>query len=133
MASGERGVLLASAEMLRRKIIPCRPCIDVGYDILAEVRGRFYRVQVKTTTRTKSGHPQFSVCRRKGGFTRDGHYASSPPMKYEKGKIDFFCFLHSPTHSFYVVPYSAVSKLKRQITLRPDSKFRDAWHLMGAA
>jgi hypothetical protein len=132
---GEAGVLLASSEMLRRGVLPCRPCVDVGYDIVACAGRKFHRVQVKSTqaadSLTPSGSYRFNVCRRKAGSSRDGYYQAGGGKSYEEGDVDFFVFIHLPTNSLFVVPDSAIAHRKHRITLCQTSEFKDAWHLMG--
>jgi hypothetical protein len=134
LCSGEAGVLLASSEMLRRDILPCHPAVDIGYDIVACAGRKFHRVQVKSTqaadSSTKTGSFRFNVCRRKAGAFRDGYYKAVEGKSYDEGDVDFFVFVHLPTTSVFVLPSSLVAAYKCNITLRPDSKFRNAWHLL---
>ena len=137
VCAGEAGVLLASSEMLRRDILPCRPCVDVGYDIVACAGRKFHRIQVKSTqaadSSTVAGSYRFNVCRRKAGAFRDGYYKAVSGQAYEEGDVDFFVFVHLPTNSLFVVPSSVIAEYRHHISLRPTSEFKDAWHLMERA
>lgn len=133
ICTGEAGVLLASAEMLKNDILPCRPAVDAGYDIVACARNRFYRVQVKTTQSKDSSKSslsyRFNVCRRKMGAFRDGYYKEVSALHYEEGDVDMFVFVHLPTSSVFVVPSAVIAEYKHHISLRPECEYRDAWHL----
>lgn len=134
ICTGEAGVLLASTEMLKNDILPCRPAVDIGYDIVAAVNNRFYRLQVKTTQSKDSERERsyrFNVCRRKAGAFRDGYYKEIDAMQYEDGDVDFFVFVHLPSSSLFVVPAEVITDYRSHISLRPDCEYRDAWHLIG--
>ena len=134
VCAGESGVLYASSEMLRNGILPCRPAVDIGYDIAGAVGHRFFRIQVKSTQSKdsfhKSGSYRFNVCRRKSGAFRDGYYQGVSAKHYTDGAIDFFVFVHLPSGSLFVVPADVIAGYKHHISLRPDSEYRNAWGLL---
>lgn len=134
ICTGEAGVLLASAEMLKNDIMPCRPAVDAGYDLVASAKGKFFRVQVKATQAKDASKSavsyRFNVCRRKSGAFRDGYYREVEALQYTEGEVDFFVFVHMPSSSLFVVPSSVIADYKHHISLRPDCEYRDAWHLI---
>lgn len=120
--------------MLMRGIVPCRPAVDVGYDIVASAGGQFHRLQVKSTQSNesfeRSGSYRFNVCRRKSGAYRDGYYKAVKAVLYEESEVDFFVFVHIPTSSCFVVPSTVVVEYSAHISLRPGCEYENAWHLL---
>lgn len=131
--AGEIGRLLACAEMLKRGICVSRPEVDCGVDLVSHF-GPFTRLlQVKT----KSGDNCPSDRRR--GFLGSrfpvcGRNAASPGgsfsvQKYRDVGIDAFVFVRLSEPAFWVVPTDRIES-RWNITLRDESEWRDAWHVL---
>ena len=99
------------------------------YDFIVEHRGRFLRVQVKSTT----------VCDR-GAYLCNT--VSRPPQRkgpgrsYTAREIDFFAFFIIPEDLWYIVPIAQLRRARFAVYLnphRPDNKYfryMEAWHLL---
>jgi hypothetical protein len=130
-AAGEVGRLLASAEMLIHGISPSRPEDDHGFDIVSVFGSKILRVQVKTVYLKKPGNTffseRFSIRRQKKSKRRHG---DERRRTYMDGEIDAFVFVSLVTRSFWVVPCSAIDLNKHWMTVRPESQWRNAWHVL---
>ena len=97
------------------------------YDFAVEYNGRFYRVQVKSTS-YKSG--RFYVC---------GWCPPGGQRPYTAQDIDLLAAYIIPEDIWYILPVSVVASHKRGIALapdRPDNRhfpFMEAWHLFTVA
>jgi hypothetical protein len=93
------------------------------YDVTVEFKGRFLRIQVKSTT---VGRCDGYSCM----IHRDGEHG------YTDEQIDFFAIYVVPKDVWYIVPIEVGMKLKRHIFLMPGHKeqkyeaYREAWHLL---
>ena len=112
------------------------------YDFIVEQRGRFRRVQVKSTLQTakhKNGPPGAYLCntisRGPGGKVRT----------YSPAEVDFFALFVIPLDLWYIVPVSALRLPGRGAcrersrtallldTTRPGNRYfryLEAWHLL---
>jgi hypothetical protein len=130
-AAGEVGRLLASAEMLINGISPSRPEDDHGYDIVSVYGSKLCRVQVKTVYMQKPRPLSMSetfpvrrrrVCRRQRQDCRNSTYA--------EGELDAFVFVSLVTKSFWVVPTHEIDLNSHKLSLRTDSPWHNAWHVL---
>ena len=130
-AAGEVGRLLASAEMLINGISPSRPEDDHGYDVVSVFGSKVCRVQVKTVYLKKPNgtvfSEVFSVRRQKKSKRRHG---DERRRTYMDGEIDAFVFVSLVTRSFWVVPSSAIDLSRHSMTVRPNSTWHNAWHVL---
>lgn len=132
-AVGAIGVAMAEAHMLDNKIVPCRPALDIGFDLAAAFGPVLKRVQVKATQsskRTRNDSTAFNILRAKAGFTRNGKYMHTPARAYDDHEIDAFVFVHINRGHFYIVPSSAIDLNRHKISLDPTSQWADAWWVL---
>ncbi|MGZ4813594.1 MAG: group I intron-associated PD-(D/E)XK endonuclease [Terriglobales bacterium] len=100
------------------------------YDFIVESRGRFLRVQVKSTT-WRSGKAY--VCNTGSRSPR------RPAAFYSPDQIDFFALYIIPEDLWYIVPAGQLTQAKYAAFLNPyDPKNRyfrymEAWHLLTSA
>jgi hypothetical protein len=94
------------------------------YDFIVEHRGRFLRVQVKSTCAwLKNGF----VCH---------CTTSSARVMYSTKEIDFFAAYVIPEEVWYIIPFAEIAANKTAICLKPqrrDNKYfpyLEAWHLL---
>lgn len=99
------------------------------YDFIVEHRGRFFRIQVKSTMQMIKGA---YLC----------NTVSRPPQRkgarrsYSARDIDFFAFFIIPEDVWYLVPISELRRARYAVYLnphRPDNKYfpyLEAWHLL---
>ena len=95
------------------------------YDVSVEYRGRFRRVQVKSTL-----HP-----RRRKEYCINVLGSGNRP--YEPGSVDFIAAYLIPIDTWYIIPFSAI---KGHCSLRfapggprqKYEKYREAWELLRA-
>jgi hypothetical protein len=93
------------------------------YDFASEYRGRFYRIQVKTT-----GLKQYNsyACNLRTGRGKT----------YNESEIDFLAAYIIPVDAWYILPVDVAINYQSNIILSPhlpDSKharYREAWHLL---
>ena len=114
--------MLASAEMLKHGLGVARPEQDTGFDLVSISRFKACRVQVKTRA-AKPGtvSETFSVRRRKTGTGRN---------TYDDGEVDAFVFVSLVTNRFWVIPCSSLNLDAHKVSLRDESPWRDAWHIL---
>lgn len=132
-AVGAIGVAMVEAHMLDNKIVPCRPALDIGFDLAAAFGPTLKRVQVKATRsekRTRNDSTTFNIMRSKAGFMRGGRYVHIPAQAYADNEIDAFVFVHVDRGHFYVMPASEIDLNRHKIALAPDSKWTDAWWVL---
>ena len=93
------------------------------YDVLVEVSGRIWRVQVKSTI----------YCRRGGEYSLN---VMGPGRKrYEEGSVDFFAVYLIPVDAWYIIPAAVLGK-KLTLHFSPGGKrqkygkYREAWELL---
>lgn len=124
---GEIGRMLASAEILKRGIGVAKPEQDTGFDIVSISQAKACRIQVKTRGVQPDGISEtFSVRRRKVS----GVEARDKNRTYGEGEIDVFVFVSLATNSFWVVPAASLNLESHKISLRQDSPWLDAWHVL---
>ena len=109
------------------------------YDFIVEHRGRFHRVQVKSTT---SCPPSYKT-NQQGGYVCG--LVSHPPSPknstrlYRVGEIDFFAFYIIPEDLWYIVPLAEMHRCRYTVYLNPYQRhnkyfrFLEAWHLLESA
>lgn len=130
---GEIGRLLACAEMLKNGICASRPEVDCGIDLVSHYGSETRLLQVKAKTgpncpsdmRRGTLSSRFPVCARtlaspSGGFSVE---------KYRDIGVDAFVFVRIADPAFWVVPTDQIAS-RWNITLRDDSEWRDAWHVL---
>jgi hypothetical protein len=102
------------------------------YDVVIELKGRFVRVQVKSTmckARPKKPH----YLRPKGVFVANMRHISI--RRYQKSDFDYLAVYIIPKDLWYIIP-SAVATRRIAIRVAPDNKnnqyepYREAWHLL---
>lgn len=132
-AVGAIGVAMVEAHMLNNKIVPCRPALDIGFDLASAFGPVMKRVQVKATQaakRTRNDSTTFNIMRSKAGMTRGGKYMHTPAKAYADNEIDVFVFVHVDRGHFYIVPADAIDLNRHKISLAPDSEWADAWWVL---
>lgn len=120
--------LMAEAELLRNHIVPCRPVIDIGTDVITHYGGVLKRVQVKgQATDGKNEHTfTFSTCRNEPDGKRP----------YKHNEIDAFIFVHTESARFFIVPAAGIIASGRcTITFSPTShpQWENAWRVLKTA
>lgn len=94
------------------------------YDVTVESKGRFLRVQVKSTL-SRSGNDGFNCTLRGWGL---------PPYTIEE--LDFVAAYVIPTETWYIIPGEVSTLYKARIRLTPTSKrckfqpYLEAWWLL---
>lgn len=132
-AVGAIGVAMVEAHMLDNKIVPCRPALDIGFDLASAFGPVMKRVQVKATqsaTRTRNDSTTFTIMRSKAGIVRNGKYLYAPAKSYADHEIDVFVFVHVDRGHFYVVPAEEIDLNRHKLSLTPASKWADAWWVL---
>lgn len=122
--AGELGAAIVSKRMIERNIVPCRPLIDVGYDIVAVAGEYIWRVQVKAT-RYKitfdNSRYQFSTSRSHRVNGQKGR------RKYPPGTVDIFACVALETEDVFFFRDSLDTK--NTTSFKPGCANHDAWHL----
>lgn len=115
---GQAGQCLAMADLLLRGI-PCFPAAEgMPYDLVMDVEGRLFRLQVKTThgpvlrSKTRSKTPCYFFHVRRCG--------KGGKRIYPKDAFDGFCFVDLETKLVAYMPYT--EEVNRAITLRDRRK-----------
>lgn len=114
--------LMAEVALLRNAIVPCRPAIDIGVDLVTCCGGVLKRVQVKgqATNGKNEDTFTFSTCRCENGVR----------TPYKPGEIDAFIFVHTEKARFFIVPAATIIRSKRcTITFSPTvhDYWENAW------
>jgi hypothetical protein len=109
------------------------------YDFIVEHRGRFQRVQVKSTTSCppvrKGRIPGAYMC----NTVSRGPTVKTAGRSYLAAEIDFFAFYIIPEDVWYIVPIADVRRARFAVYLNPYQRhnkyfrFMEAWHLLGDA
>jgi len=107
------------------------------YDFIVEHRGRFQRVQVKSTTSCppsyKTNQPGGYVC----GLVSHPPSSKNSTRLYRATEIDFFAFYIVPEDLWYIVPFAEMRRCRYTVYLNPYERknkyfrFMEAWHLLG--
>jgi hypothetical protein len=94
------------------------------YDVSAELRGRFRRVQVKSTT----------VPRGDGGYVC---YLKRTGIRYYRVcEVDYFAIYVVPEDAWFILPSRVVLRLKSNIRVAPGhaeqkyARYEEAWELL---
>lgn len=128
---GEIGRLLASAEMLKRGICVAKPEVDIGVDLISQIGRDTRLIQVKakigpncpSDQRAGSIGSVFSVSSRQPGVK------ASSSKRYRDIGVDVFVFVRIQDTAFWVVPSDQI-KPGWKVTMRDDSPWRNAWHVL---
>lgn len=123
-AKGELAEIEFLLKAVSLELVVARPWGDnLPFDFLVGLRGRFYRVQVKSTS-TRHCRGYHLSCFRPGSRCSYG------------ADIDFIAAFVVPERAWYIIPVHALAG-RKTLTLFPgDSStgqfepFRDAWHLL---
>jgi uncharacterized protein YneR len=99
------------------------------YDVVVETRGRFIRVQVKSTTCQRfQGSQGFYVCNARPSTSR---------KVYRRGEFDFLAIYVIPEDLWYILPAKLIVGGKRSsvhiFTTSPKSRYlpyKEAWDLL---
>ncbi len=103
------------------------------YDFVVEKRGRFRRVQVKSTLQTakhKQGPRGAYLC---------NTTSRSPDRRlrpYKRNEVDFFALYVIPLDLWYIIPLADLRKVPYAVlldTTRPGNRYfryLEAWHLL---
>ncbi|MBS1852055.1 MAG: hypothetical protein JST79_14195 [Acidobacteria bacterium] len=119
---GEWAELKFMARAVERGLAVTRPHGDSeSYDVGVEHKGRFSRVQVKSTT-----------FKRKGSYTCN--IVGPKRQRYAKGRLDFFAVYLVPIDVWYVIPFEVAEK-NASLNLSPQkgrkfSQYIEAWELL---
>ena len=108
----------------------CRPWGDsTRYDFVLDYKGKFYRVQVKSTNCFTGGaYLCNTVSRGPRGYTKKPHYTAK--------QIDFFAFYIIPEDLWYIVPIADARRARFAVYLNPHYRKNrwfpnlEAWHLL---
>lgn len=98
------------------------------YDFIVESRGKFHRVQVKSTTNAKDGA---YLCN-----TASVNPYENFARSYTREQIDFFAFYIIPEDVWFIVPIAAMGGAKYAVYLNPRRsrgkyfRYLEAWHLL---
>lgn len=121
MRSGAVGLHEAASRLIDYGYEVYLPAVDTGCDLVCEVNGVAVRCQVKAT-RCKREGPSSHFDLRRTGTKRN--------KPYSPDRIDVYVLLHLRSQEAYVVPADSLGGRLSKIRLRPDSPYRDAWHLI---
>lgn len=129
--TGAAGVAFAESRMLAEGMIPCKPSIDVGYDIVCCFNDHKRRVQVKTTCVRRPGKSTtFCVKKHKAGISRDGKYLDSPSVSYTSSEFEAFVFVDLVTSRCFVVPVGEIDLGRHKISFDATSPWHEAWWVL---
>ena len=124
---GEWAELQSMAKASKQGFRVFRPWGDSArYDVVVETRGRFIRVQVKSTT-----------CQRSQGFYVCSARPSTSRKVYRRGEFDFLAIYVIPEDLWYILPAKLIVGGKRStvhlFTASPKSRYlpyKEAWDLL---
>lgn len=117
--------IMAEAALLRQAIVPCRPAIDIGTDIVTHYGDVLKRVQIKgqATDGKNENTFTFSTCRNEAAGRRP----------YKLNEIDAFIFVHTEKARFFIVPAADIIASRRcTITFSPTTHedCEEAWWVL---
>jgi hypothetical protein len=127
---GEWAELMFMAKASKEGYRVFRPWGDSArYDVVVETRGRFLRVQVKSTTCQRfQGSQRFYVCNARPSTSR---------KVYRRGEFDFLAIYVIPEDLWYILPAKLIVGGKRSsvhiFTDSPQSRYlpyKEAWDLL---
>lgn len=103
---------------------------SASYDVAIEQKGRFLRIQVKSTICREHGRkPEHT----KGMYVASMRRSSGRP--YRQSDFDFLAVYVIPKDVWYVIPV-AIAMQRSGIRVRPGyadnryERYREAWHLL---
>lgn len=130
--TGAAGVSFVESRMLSEGIIPCKPSIDVGYDIVCCFGEKARRVQVKTTAcePAEGRSAKFSVKKNRAGTSRGGKYLNSPAVSYSRGDFEVFVFVDLQNGRCFVVPADEIDLDRYKISFDTTSPWMEAWWVL---
>ena len=122
---GEWAELMFMARARREGLIVLKPYGESAcYDVAVDWRGRFWRVQVKSTLyRRRNGEYSLNVL----GPKRQAYAAN---------EVDFFAVYLIPIGAWYIIPYEAAGREHKSLHFTVNSarhkyrSYREAWHLL---
>ena len=127
---GEWVEMLFMTQAARRGFTVSKPWGDSSpYDFVIEHRGRFLRIQVKSSAHmnvTPKGTPFGYAC-----FT-----VRTKTQRSYRGQVDFFAFYIIPEDLWYIIPSRDLKKARTAAYVNPHnprnrySRHREAWHLL---
>jgi hypothetical protein len=132
-AIGATGVALVTAQLLRHRILPCMPVMDIGFDLVTAYGNLLKRAQIKATQmaeNVKTNSTAFSVKRHKVGHVRAGTYMTTPARGYDVDEVDVFIFTNIRHGHFYVMPAAEIDLKRHKLSLSPNSKWANAWWVL---
>jgi hypothetical protein len=123
---GEWAELQFMAKAAKLGLRISKPWGEFRYDVVVETRGRFVRVQVKST-----------ICLRRKGFYSCSVKPSATSQPYHLGEFDFVAAYLIPEDVWFILPAKVVVHGKRGTILlcssNPTGKYeayREAWDLL---
>lgn len=129
--TGAAGVSYVESRMLTEGMIPCKPSIDVGYDIVCCFGDHKRRVQVKTTSSGEEGRSTtFCVKKNKSGISRAGRYLEAPSVSYLSDEFEAFVFVDLALSRCYVVPVEEINLSRHKISFDATSPWMEAWWVL---
>ena len=128
-AVGEIGRLLASAEMLKRGICVYKPEQDTGVDLISHSLRGTRLLQVKAKIGKNSPSERRSVGSIFPVSSNQPGRSSRSMERYKDIGVDVFVFVRINDTAFWVVPSDSISS-QWSTTMREDSEWRDAWHVL---
>jgi PD-(D/E)XK endonuclease len=99
------------------------------YDIIVRVAKVFWRIQVKSCSRTNTSRKSYRIKTSGGGFK------ACKKTPYTAEEIDFLVGYIFPKDAWYVFPVSVIAG-RGSISIAPGSqkcrwlRYREAWHLL---
>jgi hypothetical protein len=120
---GKYGEQIFAAELLLRGLVPLWPGVEsLPYDLVfLNSVSCATRVQVKTSTQTKSVELDVAVCTR------------GRKQKYTKEHVDIIAIHTMTTGDWYLIPVEVIT---RSVSINPRSsrckwaQYKNAWHLL---
>ena len=122
---GEEAELQFMLRAIQKGLAVCKPFGDsAAYDVVVESRGKFFRVQVKSTNAEDTRHKRFNVNTKRG-----------INLHYSPDDVDFLAAYVKPHDTWFILPIAMVQNTKC-IHLRPHAdsvskynEYEEAWHL----
>lgn len=132
---GAAGVQVVAAQMLLRRITPCFPIWDGGYDLISEYQGVIKRLQVKASSSVEKRRKhlptlRFSIYRARAGFSADGKYHRRKKKHYTPEQFDVMVFHSFVRNKTFIVPSNQIDFRRAYIYLPEDSPWLNAWWVL---
>lgn len=83
---------------LEEGILISKPILDARYDLVADIKGKLYKIQIKTSRWTNNNHEAFVFNCRSSHAVSKGNKI----LHYTKDEIDFF--MTERDGKFYLIP-----------------------------